>query len=72
MLAGVQERGAAKLRIAATLGEVTKPCDVVMQQPTYPQQSGEDTEVCSETLQVQSTSSCLGYLSVGMPSAAEI
>ena len=51
-LAGVQEGSAAKLLIAARLREVTKLCNVVMQQPAYPQQSGEDTEVCSETLQV--------------------
>ena len=51
-LAGVEKGGAAQLPVVATFGDVRQSCDTVMQQPAYPQQSGEDTEVCSETLQV--------------------
>ena len=40
--------------------EVIQSCDIVMQQPAYPQQIGEDTEVCSETLQVCKQSALSG------------
>ena len=72
MLAGVQEGGATGLRTAASFGEVTKRCDIVMQQPPYPQQSGEDTEVCSETLQVWHHFVLSRCLYLGTRSTAEL
>ena len=72
MFAGVQEGGATGLRTAASFGEAPKRCDVVMQQPTYPQQSGEDTEVCSETLQVWHHFVLYRCLYLGTRSTAEL
>ena len=60
MLAGVQEGGAAQLPVCRDLSGGHSHVTSVMQQPAYPQQSGEDTEVCSETLQVSMQSVFVG------------
>ena len=53
-VAGVQKGGAAEVSRPRPCQEDIRLCESTMQQPPYPQQGGEDAEVCSETLQVTS------------------
>lgn len=53
-LAGVQKGGAAEVPRPRARQEDIRLCESTMHQPPYPQQGGEDAEVCSETLQVMS------------------